>query len=84
MKKEIKLYTWKYCPYCKGALKFLDEKGLKYTDIDIQNDNETRRRLQKETNHYTVPFIFIGDTFIGGYSELREIDFSGKLKELLE
>ncbi|MBK5243792.1 MAG: glutathione S-transferase N-terminal domain-containing protein [Eubacteriaceae bacterium] len=84
MKKEIKLYTWAHCPYCNGAKRFLDEKGLQYTDIDIYSNNELRRKLQEQTNHYTVPFIFIGDTFIGGFSELKELDFSGKLKELLQ
>lgn len=84
MKKEIKLYTWPHCPYCIGAKKFLDERGLEYIDVDIYKDNEMRRQLQRKTNHYSVPFIFIGDTFIGGFSELKEIDFSGKLKELLQ
>jgi len=84
MKKEIKLYTWAHCPYCKSAIKLLDDRGLEYTNIDIQNNTEMRRKLQEETNHYTVPFIFIGDRFIGGYSELREIDFSGELKKELE
>lgn len=84
MKKEIKLYTWPYCPYCNGAKRFLDDKGLQYTDIDIDGNNELRRKLEEQTNHYTVPFIFIEGTFIGGFSELKELDFSGKLKELLQ
>jgi len=84
MKKEIKLYTWAHCPYCNGAKKLLDDKGLNYTDIDIYNDDKTRRQLQEQTNHYTVPFIFIGETFIGGFTELKKIDFSGKLNELLQ
>ncbi|HEY5537080.1 MAG TPA: glutaredoxin domain-containing protein [Acetobacterium sp.] len=84
MNKEITLYTWAHCPYCVGAKIFLDNKGLKYTEIDIHNNNEMRRKLQEKTNHYTVPFIFIGETFVGGFSELKEIDFSGKLKEMLQ
>lgn len=84
MNKEITLYTWAHCPYCSGAKIFLDNKGLKYTEIDIHNNNEMRRKLQEKTNHYTVPFIFIGETFVGGFSELKEIDFSGKLKEMLQ
>ena len=74
MEKEIKLYTWAFCPYCKG---------LKYTDIEIYDDEKTRRRLEEQTGQRTVPFIFIGETFIGGFSELQAIDSSGKLDELL-
>jgi len=84
MKKEIKLYTWPYCRYSNGAKKLLDERGLEYTDINIFNNNEMRRQLEAKTNHYSIPFIFIGDTCIGGYSELIELDHCGALKELLK
>ncbi|MBC3804167.1 glutaredoxin 3 [Acetobacterium fimetarium] len=83
MEKEIKLYTWAFCPYCNHAKKLLDGKGLKYTDIEIYDDENTRRRLEEQTGQRTVPFIFIGETFIGGFSELKAIDSSGKLDELL-
>lgn len=83
MEKEIKLFTWAHCPYCNGAKKLLQEKGLKYTDIEIYDDEKTRRRLEEQTGQRTVPFIFIGETFIGGFSELQAIDSSGKLDELL-
>ena len=84
MKKEIKLFTWAHCPYCKAATRLLDERGLSYTNVDIHNNPKKRRELQEETGHYTVPFIFIGETFVGGYTELRDCDFSGKLRSLLE
>lgn len=82
--KEIKLYTWPFCPYSKGARKLLNERGLEYTDIDIFRNDELRYQLQAQTHHYSIPFIFIGDTCIGGYEELKELDNGGKLKELLK
>ncbi|WP_373483605.1 glutaredoxin domain-containing protein [Acetobacterium sp.] len=81
--KEIKLYSWSHCPYCRAAKKLLDDRGLKYTEIDIYNDAQTRRQLQNQTGHYTVPFVFIGETFVGGFSELKEIEFNGKLDDLI-
>lgn len=84
MKKEIKLYTLPYCPYSKGTKKLLDERGLEYIDIDLFRHDEIRYQLQTKTHSYTVPFIFIGDKFIGGYSELKELDSCGELKELLK
>jgi glutaredoxin 3 len=81
--KEIKLYTWAHCPYCRGAKNLLEAKGLSYTETEIYNDEAKRKELQALTNHYTVPFIFIGDTFIGGFSDLKELEMSGKLDELL-
>ena len=34
-------------------------------------------------NYRTVPQIFIGDTFIGGFDELNQMNQQGKLDELL-
>ncbi|WKY45616.1 glutaredoxin domain-containing protein [Eubacteriaceae bacterium ES2] len=84
MQKDIRLYIWNHCPYCRGAKRLLDEKNLQYQEIDIFRDDEMRKKLQDETSHYTVPYIFIGDQFIGGFSELRALDESGKLTEMLK
>ena len=84
MKKEIKLYTWPFCPYSNGAKKLLDERGLEYTDVDIFKNDDLRYQLQAETHHYSIPFVFIGDTCIGGYSELKELDNCGDLKKMVE
>ncbi|MBC3798638.1 glutaredoxin domain-containing protein [Acetobacterium tundrae] len=84
MKKEIKLYTWPHCPYSNGAKRLLNERGLKYIDVNIYQNNEMRNELEEKTNHYTVPFIFIGDSCIGGFEELQELDIRGELEELLK
>jgi glutaredoxin 3 len=84
MQKEIRLYIWTHCPYCRGAKKLLDEKKLDYQAIDIFQDNVMRKNLEKQTGHYTVPFVFVGDKFIGGYSELKALDECGQLDEMLK
>ncbi len=82
--KKIKLYTWPFCPYSNGAKKLLDEKGIPYTDIDIFKNDDLRYQLQAETHHYSVPFIFIGDTCIGGLSDLKKLDETGELSDLID
>ena len=32
----------------------------------------------------TIPQIFIGETYVGGYNELKALDIAGKLNPLLE
>jgi len=64
--------------------KLLDERGLEYTDINIFNNEAMRGKLEAETHHHSVPFIFIGDVCIGGYKELKNLDSGGELKELLK
>ena len=45
---------------------------------------EDREALSAKTNGYrTVPQIFIGDNFIGGFDQLNQLNADGKLDELL-
>jgi glutaredoxin 3 len=84
MKKEIKLYTWPFCPYSNGAKKLLDDRGIAYTDVDIFKNDDLRYQLQAETHHYSIPFVFIDDTCIGGFSDLKELDEKGELSTLID
>ena len=45
---------------------------------------QERQALAQKTNNYrTVPQIFIGDNFIGGYDQLAGLERQGKLDGLL-
>ena len=41
------------------------------------------RPTQARTQWLTVPQIFVGDRFVGGYTELAALDASGELKRLM-
>ncbi|MEI7473952.1 MAG: glutaredoxin domain-containing protein [bacterium] len=83
---EIKMYTVDYCPYCKKAKKYFDEKGIKYTDIDLTEERNMREIVSEATNGVgrTVPQIFINGKLIGGWSDLEKLDKAGKVEELLK
>ncbi len=56
-----------------------------YTEIDVLDESqrdEYQEFVQKH-NHRTVPMIFIGEEFVGGYDNLMELNDSGKLQEML-
>jgi glutaredoxin 3 len=38
---------------------------------------------EKTKGARTVPQIFIGETYVGGYNELRALEVAGKLNSLL-
>ena len=39
--------------------------------------------LKKHTNFETVPQVFIGGQFVGGYDDVNEKQINGELKDLL-
>ncbi len=82
---EIKLFKAGICPYCVAAARFLREvKGVEVNEIDLSGDHAARVELMKRSGgKRTVPQIWIGDTHVGGYDELRALDRSGGLDPLL-
>jgi len=80
---EIKIYTRKWCGYCTAALGLLRAKQVAFEEIDCTGDDVKRRWLAEASGQSTVPQIFIDGSPVGGFSELRELDRSGKLDELL-
>lgn len=81
--QNVRVYKTDTCPYCVAAIAFLEQKGVAYEAIDCSRDPATRKWLVETTGRTTVPQIFVGDTAIGGYTDLRALDASGELTRLL-
>ena len=79
----IKIYSTSMCGYCQQAKALLDEAGIEYTEIDVHQDAEAMS-LMVEMEFTTVPQIMINDVWIGGYTELVEIQESGSLPTITE
>ncbi len=82
--KKITIYTKKTCMFCKKAKEFFEERGLRYEEIDVGESRERAEEMIKRSGRKTVPQIFIGETHIGGYSDLLEWERRGKLEEVLK
>lgn len=51
------------------AKEFLEERCIEYEYTIVENGDE----LKQKTGQKTFPFIFDGETFIGGLRELMEM-----------
>ena len=76
----IKIYSTNWCGPCKNAKRFLDERGLSYDEIDIDEIGWSRDDLYDLTGGRTVPQIVIDEKPIGGYGDLLKLDREGKLE----
>ena len=82
--KPVKVYTTTYCGYCDRAKSLLRRKGVEYEEIDVTGDDEMRMKLVEMSGGMrTVPQIWVGDTHVGGFDNLSELDRSGKLDTML-
>ena len=80
---EVVVYGTARCPYCVRARALLDRKGVAYADIRLEHEADRRREMEQLSNRRTVPQIFIDGAHIGGSDELHELEYAGKLDELL-
>jgi glutaredoxin 3 len=62
----------------------LKQKGLDYTEIRVDADAAKRAEMLARAHRRTVPQIFVGDQYIGGYDDLVAAVHSGKLAQLAE
>lgn len=81
--KQVKIYSKNYCPYCQRAKALFDHKGVSYTEVNLENKPEDLMALIKKTGMRTVPQIFIGEEFVGGFTELSELEQKGELDSKL-
>lgn len=80
----VKVYSKDYCPYCVRAKQLLKHKGVKFTEYQVDQDQEKyREMLEKSNGGRTVPQIFIGDTHVGGSDDLYALHRQDKLDALL-
>lgn len=68
---NITVYHKDYCPYCKAAIKLLNEKGLPFNEIEVTNNPVEFANMVKSSKRRTVPQIFVGDIHIGGFDDLQ-------------
>lgn len=75
---SIKLYTTSSCPYCEAAKRLFKSLGLAYEEINLESKHAERQRLSDENGGWrTVPMIFVGDKFIGGFDDVKALHSKG-------
>jgi glutaredoxin 3 len=78
---RIQVYSTRWCAYCVRAKALLDDKGIPYEEVLLDEEPSFRKRLFELTGGWTVPQIVIDGEPIGGFTELWRLDRSGALTE---
>ena len=82
--QKVVIYTGPMCNYCSAAKHLLSKKKVDYTEFNIATNPAKMQEMQERTKGArTIPQIFIGETYVGGYSELKTLEVEGKLNSLL-
>ncbi len=80
----IKVYYRRGCPYSRAALELLKQRDLAFAEFDYTDDASLKSWVKLKTGRGTSPQILVHEQPIGGYDQLRELDLSGELQQLID
>lgn len=66
----VTIISRKGCPHCARARKLLEEKGLPYEEVEL-NQSITNRSLNALSGAHTTPQVFMDGKLIGGADDLE-------------
>lgn len=91
------MLTWERSPSCVNAIKAMDASGFEYSTIRLDDPwdegNPIRAEVGKMVGRSSVPMVFIGGEYVGGYDGglatadapgLVQLAFKGELQSKLE
>lgn len=82
--KTVTLYSTDWCPFCVRAEQLLARKGVMPEKVNVATMPHLREEMvRKSGGRRSVPQIFIGETHVGGFDDLAELDRQGRLDALL-
>eukprot|EP00622_Pseudochattonella_farcimen_P000511 FR735023.1.p1 GENE.FR735023.1~~FR735023.1.p1 ORF type:complete len:172 (+),score=15.37 FR735023.1:1-516(+) len=75
------MFTWEKSPACVNARRSLARIGAKYEEKDLDPTSEAGNKLRAVLGRHlgksSVPMIFIGGTYVGGFSDGPSDDAPG-------
>jgi monothiol glutaredoxin len=72
------------CGFSARATNILKSCGVKFTTVDVLQDEEIRQGIKAFSNWPTIPQLYIKGEFIGGSDIIAEMFEAGELQGLLQ
>jgi alkyl hydroperoxide reductase subunit F len=55
----VKIYSTSWCAFCRAEKRFLTQKGVKFTDVDVEADQSQAAEMVKLSGQMGVPYTVI-------------------------
>jgi cysteine synthase A len=89
---SVVMFALEWCDFCWSVRKLFKEMGIDYHSVDLDSvalqtedmGGKIRKVLLSDIGAPTIPQIYIGETHIGGATELFEAYENGSLQKLLQ
>lgn len=76
----VRVYSTPVCPWCHKAKEYLEEKGIKFEDINVAADRDAANEMIEKSGQMGVPVLDINGEIIVGFDR-EQIDAALKKKK---
>ncbi|GFN86772.1 glutaredoxin 2 [Plakobranchus ocellatus] len=86
-RNKVVVFSKSHCPHCSDSKTLLTGMGVQYKTVELDelnNGGQLQNVLGSITDARTVPRIFIDGQCVGGNSDLKSLDKSGRLEDMLK
>ncbi|KAJ2656799.1 protein disulfide oxidoreductase activity protein [Coemansia sp. RSA 1200] len=83
---NVMVFSKSYCPYCNRTKCLLDEKGIKFNAIELDNridGSDIQDYLETISGQSTTPNVFANGHHVGGWEETADSIRTTKFMDLL-
>ena len=71
------------CGFSMAVSNVLKHLEVKFTAINVYEDEEIRNGIKEYSNWPTIPQLYVNEEFVGGCDIVKEMFENGELKKLL-
>ena len=68
---QVTIYSASWCAFCHAAKDYLDKKGVKYTEKDVDSDRSIAEESMKVSGQTGIPVLNINGQIIVGFDRPR-------------
>ncbi|MHA2063377.1 MAG: glutaredoxin family protein [Candidatus Thorarchaeota archaeon] len=65
--KNVTIYSTPTCAWCKRTKDFMNERKIKFNDIDVSTDQKAAHEMLHKSGQMSVPVIDINGKLIIGF-----------------
>ncbi len=81
MKAErVRLFIKPYCGWCREAMDWLNERGIKYETLDVMTDAKARKEMHELSGQTLAPVIDVDGEILADFGADELEEFWGKLE----
>jgi glutaredoxin 3 len=80
---KVTVYTTDPCSFCTRVKALLKSREIEFAEINLAKDPTGRVELARRTGMMSFPQVIVGETLLGGYTDVQHAADSGELDRLL-